>query len=547
MPLEKLALPIIIHKILLNKRLMRKLFITTSILAITLITQAQDKTAMKYAATITVADASKRLNILASDAFEGRETGTPGAAMAAKYIQEQFQSFGLIAPVNGNNFQMLDLKEKTVLNRTIIANGKPLEFLKDYYVLPNTFDNTKKTFKNFVFVGYGITSDKYDDLGSLNLEGKIAIVLAGEPKLDGKSLISGTDKMSDWTTSRNKKLNALKAKNPAGIIILNADMSRMAANKSYFDRPSLVMGAEKAGNILTIYASKEALDGLMEGTSKKINDLTTEINTTLKPASFNFNANLDVDLQNKLTPKEAKNVLGFLEGSDAKLKKEILVITAHYDHIGVGEDGEVFNGADDDGSGTTGVLEIAEAFTKAKKEGKGPKRSILFMTVVGEEKGLLGSEWYSEHPVFPLENTITDLNIDMIGRVGDLYKGKEDSANYIYVIGSDKLSSTLKEINEKANKTYTKMTLDYKFDDPADTERIYYRSDHYNFAKHNIPIIFYFNGTHEDYHKKTDEVKKINFPVLVKRAQLVFYTAWDLANRAERPVVDKTNDMPSTR
>lgn len=547
MPLKKLALPIIIHKILLNKRLMRKLFITTSILAITLITQAQDKTAMKYAATITVADASKRLNILASDAFEGRETGTPGAAMAAKYIQEQFQSFGLIAPVNGNNFQMLDLKEKTVLNRTIIANGKPLEFLKDYYVLPNTFDNTKKTFKNFVFVGYGITSDKYDDLSSLNLEGKIAIVLAGEPKLDGKSLISGTDKMSDWTTSRNKKLNALKAKNPAGIIILNADMSRMAANKSYFDRPSLVMGAEKAGNILTIYASKEALDGLMEGTSKKINDLTTEINTTLKPASFNFNANLDVDLQNKLTPKEAKNVLGFLEGSDAKLKKEILVITAHYDHIGVGEDGEVFNGADDDGSGTTGVLEIAEAFTKAKKEGKGPKRSILFMTVVGEEKGLLGSEWYSEHPVFPLENTITDLNIDMIGRVGDLYKGKEDSANYIYVIGSDKLSSTLKEINEKANKTYTKMTLDYKFDDPADTERIYYRSDHYNFAKHNIPIIFYFNGTHEDYHKKTDEVKKINFPVLVKRAQLVFYTAWDLANRAERPVVDKTNDMPSTR
>jgi hypothetical protein len=353
--------------------------------------------------------------------------------------------------------------------------------------------------------------------------------------------------MSDWTTSRNKKLNALKAKNPAGIIILNADMSRMAANKSYFDRPSLVMGAEKTGNILTVYASKEALDGLMEGTSKKINDLTAEINTTLKPASFNFNANLDVDLQNKLTPKEAKNVLGFLEGSDAKLKKEVLVITAHYDHIGMGEDGDVFNGADDDGSGTTGVLEIAEAFTKAKKEGKGPKRSILFMTVVGEEKGLLGSEWYSDHPVYPLENTITNLNIDMIGRVGDLYKGKEDSANYIYVIGSDKLSSTLKEINEKANKTYTKMTLDYKFDDPADTERIYYRSDHYNFAKHNIPIIFYFNGTHEDYHKKTDEVKKINFPVLVKRAQLVFYTAWDLANRADRPVVDKTNDMPSTR
>ena len=190
---------------------------------------------------------------------------------------------------------------------------------------------------------------------------------------------------------------------------------------------------------------------------------------------------------------------------------------------------------------------MAEAFTKAKKDGKGPKRSILFMTVVGEEKGLLGSEWYSDHPVFPLENTITNLNIDMIGRVGDLYKGKADSANYVYVIGSDKLSSSLKQINEKANNTYTHLTLDYKYDDPADTERIYYRSDHYNFAKHNIPIIFYFNGTHEDYHKKTDEVKKINFPLLAKRAQLVFFTAWELANNAQKPVVDRSNDMPSNR
>ena len=272
-----------------------------------------------------------------------------------------------------------------------------------------------------------------------------------------------------------------------------------------------------------------------------------EIKSTGKSASFNFNSNLDVDVQNKLTQLEAKNVLGFLEGSDPKLKEEVLVISSHYDHIGVGEDGDVFNGADDDGSGTTGVLEIAEAFVKAKKGNRGPKRSILFLTVVGEEKGLLGSEWYSDHPVFPLEKTITNLNIDMIGRVGDLHKGKEDSANYVYVIGSDKLSSTLKIVNEKNNATYTKMILDYKYDDPADTERIYYRSDHYNFAKHNIPIIFYFNGTHEDYHKKTDEVKKINFPLLVKRAQLVFYTAWEIANMPNKPVVDRQNDMPSSR
>jgi Peptidase family M28 len=516
-------------------------------MAFTLATQAQDKKAMKYAKTITSKDATKILTTLAGDDYEGRETGKAGANKAAQYIKEKFQSFGLTAPVNGDYFQMLDLKERTLAQRNVIANGETLEFLKDYYVLPGSFDDTKKTFKNFVFVGYGITSDKYDDLSSLNLEGKIAVVLPGEPSLNGKSLISGTDKMSDWTTSRTKKINALKAKKPAGIIILNADMSRMAANKAYFDRPSLVLGEVKTGNLLTVYASKMAIDKLMASASKSVDNLSAQINNTLQPASFSFNANLDVDLQNKMTPLEAKNVLGFLEGSDPILKKEILVITAHYDHVGVGEDGEVFNGADDDGSGTTGVLEIAQAFTKAKKAGKGPKRSILFMTVVGEEKGLLGSEWYSDHPVYPLENTITNLNIDMIGRVGDLYKGKQDSANYIYVIGSEKLSSTLKVINEKNNNTYTKMTLDYKFDDPADTERIYYRSDHYNFAKHNIPIIFYFNGTHEDYHKKTDEVKKINFPLLTKRAHLVFYTAWEIANMANKPVVDRQNDMPNSR
>jgi hypothetical protein len=135
----------------------------------------------------------------------------------------------------------------------------------------------------------------------------------------------------------------------------------------------------------------------------------------------------------------------------------------------------------------------------------------------------------------------------MIGRVGDIYKNNPDSANYIFVIGSDKLSTTLKEISEKANKTYAKMVLDYRYDDPSDPNRFYYRSDHYNFAKHNIPVIFYFNGTHEDYHKKTDEIGKINFPLLVKRAQLVFYTAWDLVNRPERPAVDRQNDMPSSR
>lgn len=526
---------------------MKKNLLLTSFIALALVANAQDKKVMKYAKTISVKDATEKLTVLASDAYEGRETGKPGANKAAEYIKAHFVKLGLVGPVNGDYFQALDLKEKVMSTKAVALNGQPLEFLKDYYVLPGSFNNTQKTLKNFVFVGYGISSDKYDDLSNLDLEGKVAVVLPGEPAVDGKSLITGTDKMSDWTTSRTKKNTALRAKKPSAIIFLNADMSRMAGNKAYFERPSLVLGEEKKDNTLTLNFSKQAIDKLMANSSKTTDDLINQIKSSGKSASFSFNANLDVDLQNKLTQLEAKNVLGFLEGSDPVLKDEVMVISSHYDHVGVGEDGDVFNGADDDGSGTTAVLELAEAFVKAKKANRGPKRSILFLTVVGEEKGLLGSEWYSDHPVFPLEKTITNLNIDMIGRVGDLHKGKEDSANYVYVIGSDKLSSTLKVVNERNNATYTKMNLDYKYDDPADTERIYYRSDHYNFAKHNIPIIFYFNGTHEDYHKKTDEVKKINFPLLVKRAQLVFYTAWEIANMAEKPKVDRQNDMPSTR
>ena len=231
------------------------------------------------------------------------------------------------------------------------------------------------------------------------------------------------------------------------------------------------------------------------------------------------------------------------------LKNEILVISGHYDHIGLTTSGpdKVNNGADDDGVNVYRRSFNSRAYFKAKKHGKGPRRSILFLTVAGEEKGLLGSEWYSEHPVFPLENTVTDLNIDMIGRTGTEYKTSPDSVNYCYLIGSDKLSTDLHRISEEANSKYTKLKIDYKFNDPNDPERIYYRSDHYNFAKHGIPIIFYFNGVHEDYHKPSDEVSKINFPLLAKRAQLVYFTSWELANRDKRPVVDVKNDMPASR
>lgn len=229
---------------------------------------------------------------------------------------------------------------------------------------------------------------------------------------------------------------------------------------------------------------------------------------------------------------ESENILAFIEGTEKP--NEIIVISAHYDHVGM-KDGVIYNGADDDGSGTVALLEMAEAFQLAKKSGKGPKRSVLFLHVTGEEHGLLGSKYYSENPIFPLENTVVNLNVDMIGRCDAENCGK----NYVYVIGSEMLSSELKKINENANAVNTKLELNYKYDDPNDTQRLYYRSDHYNFAKHNIPVAFYFDGIHEDYHKPTDDADKIDYSALQKRTQLIFATAWELANRKDRIVVDK--------
>lgn len=229
---------------------------------------------------------------------------------------------------------------------------------------------------------------------------------------------------------------------------------------------------------------------------------------------------------------ESENILAFIEGSEKP--EEVIVVSAHYDHVGM-SNGEIYNGADDDGSGTVALLEMAEAFQLAKKSGNGPKRSILFLHVTGEEHGLLGSKYYADNPIFPLANTVANLNIDMIGRCDPGNCGKD----YVYVIGSEMLSSDLKKINEAANKETVNLELNYKYDDPNDKDRLYYRSDHYNFAKNGIPVIFYFDGIHEDYHKPSDTPDKIDYVSLKKRTQLVFATAWELANKKDRIVVDK--------
>jgi hypothetical protein len=244
------------------------------------------------------------------------------------------------------------------------------------------------------------------------------------------------------------------------------------------------------------------------------------------PASY-LNAQYNENLP------DSENIWAYIEGSEKP--DEVLVISAHYDHVGI-KNGEIYNGADDDGSGTVAVLQIAEAFQKAKNEGHGPKRSILFLHVTGEEHGLHGSRYYSEHPLFPIAKTIADINIDMIGR-RDVEHANTNK--YVYVIGADRLSTDLHNITVAQNEKYTHLDLDFKFNDPKDPNHFYERSDHYNFAKNGIPAVFLFNGVHADYHQKTDEVEKIEFDALAKRAQLAFVIAWDLANRPDRIVVNK--------
>ena len=234
----------------------------------------------------------------------------------------------------------------------------------------------------------------------------------------------------------------------------------------------------------------------------------------------------------------SENVLAYIEGTE--YPKEVIIISSHLDHLGVSKDGLINNGADDDGSGTVALMEMAQAFKLAKDAGYAPKRSILFIHLTAEEIGKRGSEFYTLHPVFPLEKTITNLNIDMIGRIDNYHENNKD---YIYLIGSDRLSKELHYISEKVNTSFFNINLDYRFNKEDDINDYYNRSDHYNFAFYGIPVIFYFNGEHNDYHKVTDTPDKIDYPLLEKRTKLIFATAWQIANQKHSLAADINNEL----
>jgi Zn-dependent M28 family amino/carboxypeptidase len=539
----------------------RKLISSGLAIMLSLSAMAQDKSAIKFSKTINKDRGYSHLSILASDEYEGRETGKKGAWMAAEYIKKQFQSFGLTGPVKNSTdpyFQKIGYFSQSLTNSALAVNNQAKESLKDYYILPSTVSEKgyNITANNIVFAGYGLNKEGFNEYEGVDVAGKVVMIFAtGDPTAKTPAPAQTGRRAPSGAGSQQAKIKYLMENKAAGVLVINqnadnlsSQLKNMLQNGSpYLKTADRAKSMQAAAALPTIVIGTAVANQILAAANTNLDEVKKKIAETLKPATVSINVPLAFSATSKETPVRAENVLGFLEGSDPKLKNEVLVVTGHYDHIGLVADpnatDKVNNGADDDGSGTTGVLLMAEAFANAKKAGKGPKRSILFMTVVGEEKGLLGSEWYSENPVFPIENTIADLNTDMIGRIGEEYLGKPDSANYIYSVGSFKLSTELGKLSETINNTYTKMILDYKYDDPKDTQQIYYRSDHYNFAKLGIPVIFYYDGMlQQDYHRPGDEVSKINFDLLAKRTHLAYYTAWELANRANRPVVDKNAD-----
>jgi hypothetical protein len=496
---------------------MRRMLLVMAMAATTAVSAQKIADPRPFATTITQDDLKKHLYIIAGKEMQGRETATEGQRKAAAYIEEQFKALGL-QPGNNGNFQLgFPVFQDSLVQAIIEVNGKRFSGAKNFYINLNSANSGTLLNSEVVFAGYGISDSTRNDYKDINVQGKVVLVMQSAANSSGGNSTAPRTRISPFTISRNAQ------KNGAAAVLV---VSNNAIPKSA-DKGPLYTGGYKKEIFLNTYIISEDIARAIMGADF---ELAKEAIKNGNPQPKTYNANVKLDYRKSVNELGSTNVIGFLEGSDKK--DEFVFITAHYDHLGIRNDSTIYYGADDDGSGTVSVIELAEAFIKAKAAGKGPRRSIVFMTVSGEEKGLWGSEYYSDHPVFPLEKTTVDLNIDMIGR-SDPKRKQGDSSNYIYVVGDDKLSSDLRPISEAMNKKYTKLELDYKFNDPKDPERIYYRSDHYNFARKGVPIIFYFNGTHNDYHKPSDTPDKIDYKQMAKRAQLVFYTAWEMANRNE--------------
>ena len=485
----------------------------------------------KYANSITKDELEDMLYVFSSDEFGGRGTPSKGQDLATDFLKENYENLQ-IKPARNNNYEhqvFLQFDEKP--NISLSINKKKFKYYNDYIAYNNgpdiSFNDTE-----ILYVGYGIDHKNYNSYDGLDVKDKVVLAIAGEPKnKKGKYAITGGEKKSEWS-SRNeisKKKEAALKNGAKALILINNNLFKRYSNEYKISDNNM---GEKRMSLASDIANEKIQVLLF---SEKNKNFLLQKNR--KFMNFSFKKNF-----NKFS---ANNIAAFIKGSE--FPNECIVITAHLDHVGI-QNGEVYNGADDDGSGSVGMLEIAEAFSLAVKDGYIPKRSILFLHVTAEENGLLGSEYYTDYdPIAPLNETIVCLNMDMIGRTESKRKEAEPK-DYIYIIGSQMLSDDLHNINKKANEENVKLNLDYRYNDPTSLvfesgryieNQYYYRSDHYNFAKYNIPSIFFFSGVHEDYHMPTDTAEKILYEIYEKRIKLIFHTAWDLANADKKIELNK--------
>ena len=503
---------------------------------VTLMTDESDAS-VKFANTITAEDMKNHLTIIAGDAFQGRETGTNGNTLAANYISKYFKSIGMKNKgVEGYFRQPVAFTFSKWADIDIFIGETRYKHLWDFLAFPDKNENMPAiTSAEVIYLGYGIDDAKYSDYKKNDVAGKVIMINKGEPlKKDSTSWITGTSEMSNWTI--DKKLKSAKQNGVKLVLIIEDDIKKMLGENRRKLLGSVVSLGDLTKNEATFanhaYISSTIAKDIIGKKTKKIIKSRKRSNKKGKACDVKLTSPFVMNMSKESDVLNGNNILAYIEGTDKK--DEVVIVSAHYDHLGMRGD-DIYNGADDNGSGTTTVLELAEAFRLAASSGSAPRRSVAFLLVTGEEKGLLGSEYYSENPIFDLKNTVADVNIDMVGRVDQKYT---NNPNYIYVIGSDRLSTDLHKVNEAANKKYAGLTLDYTYNSEEDPNRYYFRSDHYNFAKKGVPAIFFFNGVHADYHKATDTVDKINFEKMAKVGKLIFHTTWEIANREERLKVD---------
>ena len=515
-----------------------------------------------YQQLITAESLAARLYFLASDFFEGRETGTRGQRLAAHYLASQYRQLGLTpkgtkAPADSIEpeayFQAFNAFRRTPQQSRLEV------FIDNKVVASSTFSATTHDDLSFflnggfegssggvVFAGFGIADDKlgYNDYKAiadkgLSIDGKWVLILEDEPLADSRtSLLPTQDKKpSSWSGSfLNKKSAIWHAGQPKGVLIVS-DVSPLVTSSFAERAGDASLNAQRLGALsLTsnpgfppaFAISSKLADQLLAPSGHTIAKLKEELTSTLKPMPFDLGQSVKVNASVIASePVTTENVLAFIEGSDPKLKDEVVLISAHYDHLGLNPNlkgDQIFNGAADDGSGTVACLEMAQWFMKAKREGHGPRRSILFINFSGEERGLLGSTYYSEFPVIPWERTVANINMDGVGGID--VKHPTGSKNYIYVIGRDDLSKELIDSTKLLNstlKTNLELTFGKRFN-----------SDQQSFEVQLIPYIYYSTGLTEKYHQVTDEPDTIDYEHFARVVQLIFASAWQAANQEHR-------------